>query len=49
MWNEFMPVLFILWRNDQGRTLIEERNLFPEENKEVLSIKKMNIAKIFCF
>ncbi|MBO6127350.1 MAG: hypothetical protein J6P79_00480 [Pseudobutyrivibrio sp.] len=40
MWNEFMSVLFILWRNDRGRTLIEKKNLFPEELKEVLSINK---------
>ena len=40
MWNEFMSVLFILWRNDQGRRLIEEKNLFPDELKEVMSINK---------
>lgn len=40
MWNEFMSVLFILWRNNQGKALIEEKNLFPEELKEVLSINK---------
>ena len=39
MWNEFMSVLFILWRNDQGRRLIEEKNLFPDELKE-MSINK---------
>ena len=40
MWNEFMSVLFILWRNDQGRRLIEEKNLFPDELKEIMSINK---------
>lgn len=40
LWNEYMSILYIFWRNEKGRKLIEEKGLFPEELKEIMTINK---------
>lgn len=39
-WSEFMSILFILWSSDIGRGIIEEKDLFPEALKNVMSINR---------
>ncbi len=40
LWNEFLTLLFLFWRNDRSRSLVERRNLFPAKLREVLSINR---------
>ena len=39
-WNEYLAILFILWRDDTGKKLIEEKTLFPEELKKAMTINR---------
>ena len=39
-WNEYLAILFILWRDDSGKKLVEERTLFPEELKKAMTINR---------
>ena len=35
-WSEYMAILFVLWEDENGRTLAEENGLFPEELKSMM-------------
>ena len=39
-WSEYLSILFLFWSNDSSRRLIEEKGLFPETLKEILSVNR---------
>ena len=39
-WSEFMSILFFIWNNEIGRTLLETKGLFPKELKKAMSINR---------
>ena len=39
-WSEFLSVVFILWSDEGGRMLLEEKELFPEELKKAMQYKE---------
>jgi hypothetical protein len=40
LWNEYLSILFVLWRDDCGRRFIEEKGLFPDELKDIMTINR---------
>ena len=40
VWSEFMSILFVLWRNDVGKGLVESKGLFPDELKAIMSVNR---------
>ena len=40
VWSEFMSILFVLWRNDVGKGLVESKGLFPNELKTIMSVNR---------
>lgn len=39
-WSEFMSILFVLWRDDRGRGLVESKGLFPDALKTAMSVNR---------
>lgn len=39
-WSEFMSILFVIWNNDIGKGILDEKGLFPEELKKALSVNR---------
>ena len=39
-WSEFMSILFVIWNNNIGRGILENKGLFPEELKKALSVNR---------
>ena len=39
-WSEYMSILFVIWNNDIGKGILDERGLFPEELKKALSVNR---------
>ena len=39
-WSEFLSVVFILWSDEGGRMLLDEKGLFPEELKKAMQYKE---------
>ena len=39
-WSEFLSVVFILWSDEDGRKLLDEKGLFPEELKNAMSVNR---------
>ena len=39
-WSEFMSILFVFWRNDVGRGIVESKGLFPDALKKAMSINR---------
>ena len=39
-WSEYLTLLFIFWKNDRSRHLIEEKGLFPKELKEAMATNR---------
>ena len=39
-WNEYLSLLFIFWKNDKSRLIVEEKGLFPKELKNVMLINR---------
>ena len=39
-WSEYMSILFVIWNNDIGKGILDERGLFPEELKQALSVNR---------
>ena len=39
-WSEFLSVVFILWSDEGGRKLLDEKGLFPEELKNAMSVNR---------
>ncbi len=37
-WSEVLSVMFILWSDEDGRRLLDEKGLFPEELKRAMSV-----------
>ena len=45
-WSEYMGILFVLWRNEIGRGIVESRGLFPDALKGAMSINRNAHAPI---
>ena len=39
-WSEYMSILFVIWNNNVGRGILDEKDLFPEVLKTALSANK---------
>ena len=39
-WSEFMSILFVIWNNDIGKGILDDKGLFPEELKVALSVNR---------
>ena len=39
-WIEFMSILFVLWNNDRGRGIIEDKGLFPDALKKAMATNR---------
>ena len=39
-WSEFMSILFVIWNNDIGKGILDDKGLFPEELKKALSVNR---------
>ncbi len=39
-WSEYLAILFLFWRNDNIRQVIEEKELFPEELKQMMTAER---------
>ena len=39
-WSEFMSILFVIWNNDIGKGVLDDKGLFPEELKKALSVNR---------
>lgn len=39
-WSEYMSILFLLWDDEKGRKLVDERGLFPDTLKQSMALNK---------
>ena len=39
-WSEYLSLVFVLWRDEKGRGMVEEKGLFPEELKLAFSVNR---------
>lgn len=39
-WSEYMSILFVLWDDDKGKGIVEERGFFPDELKAAMTINR---------
>lgn len=39
-WSEYLALLFLFWRNEKSRKVIEEKGLFPVELKRAMSVNR---------
>ena len=39
-WSEYMSILFVLWGDDKGREMVEEKGLFPEILKNAMRVNR---------
>ena len=39
-WSEFMSILFVIWNNDIGKGILDNKGLFPSELKKALSVNR---------
>lgn len=39
-WSEYMSILFVIWNNDIGKGILDEKGLFPDELKKALSVNR---------
>ena len=39
-WSEYLSILFVLWDDDKGREMVEEKELFPEILKEAMKVNR---------
>ncbi len=39
-WSEFMSILFVIWNNDIGKGILDEKGLFPDELKKAMSVNR---------
>lgn len=39
-WSEYMSILFVLWNNDIGRGIVEDKGLFPDVLKKAMSTNR---------
>lgn len=45
-WSEYLSILFVLWDDDRGRGLAEERGYFPDALKRVMTINRNNHGQV---
>ncbi len=39
-WSEYMSILFILWDDDKGREMVEQKGLFPDALKNAMKVNR---------
>ena len=39
-WSEYLSIVFVLWSIEAGRTILEEKELFPEELRRAMSVNR---------
>ena len=39
-WSEYMSILFVLWDDEKGRDIVEERGFFPDALKDAMTINR---------
>ena len=39
-WSEYLSILFVLWDDEKGQELVEERGLFPEVLRRAMSVNR---------
>ena len=39
-WSEYLALLFIFWKNEACRDMVEDKGMFPKQLKEVFSINR---------
>jgi hypothetical protein len=39
-WSEYLSIVFGLWSSETGRTILEEKELFPEELRRAMSVNR---------
>ena len=39
-WSECLSILFVFWKNEESRRIIEEKGLFPQEMKRAFSTNR---------
>ena len=39
-WSEYLSILFVIWNNDIGKGLLDDKGLFPAELKKALSVNR---------
>ena len=39
-WSEYLSILFVLWDDDKGREMVEEKGLFPEALKNAMKVNR---------
>ena len=39
-WSEYLSILFFLWDDENGRMIVEERELFPDSLKTAMTINR---------
>ena len=39
-WSEYLSILFVIWNNDIGKGILDEKGLFPDALKKALSVNR---------
>ena len=39
-WHEYLSIIFVLWSNDAGKGVLEEKGLFPPELRRAFSVNR---------
>ena len=39
-WKEYLSIVFVLWSNDAGRGVLEEKGLFPVQLRKAFSVNR---------
>ncbi len=45
-WSEYLSILFVLWDDDRGRGIVEEREYFPDALKKVMTINRNDHGQV---
>ena len=45
-WSEYLSILFVLWDDEKGREIVEERGYFPDALKAAMTINRNDHGKV---
>ena len=45
-WSEYLSLLFVLWHDEKGREIVEERGYFPDVLKAAMTINRNDHGKV---
>jgi len=45
-WSEYLSILFVLWDDDKGRKIVEERGYLPEELRAAMTVNRNDHGKV---